>query len=194
MKENYCKETTPCPPIPDGYETSMAYLTSLVCMGAKEKLGNYSAEEVSNRVCLELDIIEKKGWADQFLFLKDAVDSARKNLDVCLPGPGRNTQACSLVNYLLGITQINPLAFDLPFERFANQALKTSPDIGMEVDSDSYEDFISMMKNKYGDRMASMAMPYKHKDGTITERVSGFLWAFADTDLCKYATISTLAT
>jgi DNA polymerase-3 subunit alpha len=112
------------------------------------------------RVKKELDILEATNLASYFLIIRDIVSYVKsKN---CLPGPGRGSAAGCLVSYLIGITGIDPIKYDLIFERFYNTGRNTStntsmPDIDVDVPIEHREDIINYIKNKYGhDKVSQM--------------------------------------
>ena len=176
-------ESVPRPKLPEGFSDSMSYLRHLVKEGTLKRFGNNLSVEVTARIVCELDVIEKHGWEDYFLFIWDALNSARNNLLMCIPGPGSGSAACSMVNYVIGITQIDPLKFHLPFERFANEVRNQFPDMVIEVDDDSIREFCAMMKGKYDNKMVPLAISRTDRDGKAYEEVSYHLWAIASSDM-----------
>ena len=98
--------------------TPIEYLTSLTQTGLLKRLNNQVPKEYQTRLAYELEIIEKMGFSNYFLVVYDFIKYAKKNH--ILVGPGRGSAAGSLVSYSLGITEIDPLEYDLLFERFLN--------------------------------------------------------------------------
>lgn len=113
-------------------------------------------KEHIERVNKELDVICEMGYEDYFLIVSDYVNYAKNN-DI-LVGPGRGSAAGSLVSYLLGITEVDPLEYDLLFERFLNKERKTMPDIDVDFMDTRREDVVNYMRDKYGNNhVASIA-------------------------------------
>ena len=141
-------------PVPNG-KSAAEYLRSLVLWGLeqREKSGNivydaHNKNEYISRIDYELSVIETMGYCDYFLIVWDYVAFARsKNIPV---GPGRGSGAGSLVAYLLSITDIDPIAFDLLFERFLNPERVSMPDIDMDFCYNRRDEVIEYVKEKYG--------------------------------------------
>lgn len=124
------------------------YLTELSIVGLKKRLNNVVPKEYIDRLKYELNIINKMGFCNYFLVVWDYVKYAKKNN--ILVGPGRGSAASSLVSYTLGITDIDPLKYDLLFERFLNPERITMPDIDIDFDADKRGLVIDYVINKYG--------------------------------------------
>lgn len=125
------------------------YLRSLSFSKAKELYGDPLPNEVSDRLNLELQIIEKREATDLFLFLHEVVTVAQTRLNVYV-GPGRGTSAGSIVNYCLGISKIDPLKYDLLFERFFSPQSASIPYIALDFDSEGREHVIDWIQQEYG--------------------------------------------
>ncbi len=139
-------------PVPPG-ETEVTYLRKLVEAGARERYGDQ--HQVSERVEYELKIIEDMGFPAYFLIVWDLIRYAREN--GIRVGPGRGSAAGSIVSYCLRITDIDPLAYGLIFERFLNPGRKQMPDIDMDFDERYRSDVIRYAAEKYGqDRVAQI--------------------------------------
>jgi DNA polymerase-3 subunit alpha len=109
---------------------------------------NVSTEKVKERLDMELEVINRLGFPGYFLICWDFVKYAKDN---GIPvGPGRGSGAGSIVSYLLGITEIDPLKYDLLFERFLNPARKTLPDLDIDFADDGRDKVIDYVKEKYG--------------------------------------------
>lgn len=133
------------------------YLTDLCITGLKKRLnGNVSLKYVE-RLKYELSIISKLNFCNYFLVVWDYVKYAKKN--GIMVGPGRGSAASSLVSYSLGITDIDPLKYDLLFERFLNPNRVTMPDIDIDFDAEKRDEVIKYVEEKYG---------RKHVSGIIT--------------------------
>lgn len=105
-------------------------------------------QEYKDRLKHELSIIEKMGFANYFLVVWDYVQFAKNNH--ILVGPGRGSAAGSLVSFLLGITEVDPIAYDLVFERFLNPERETMPDIDIDFQDNRRDEVIEYLFNKYG--------------------------------------------
>ena len=135
-----------CPNNMDSY----TYLKELVKNGLKEKFGNTVAKAYVDRLKYELDIINKMGFCNYFLVVRDYVMFAKEN--GIMVGPGRGSAAGSLVSYLLGITTIDPIKYDLLFERFLNPERISMPDIDIDFEYTRREEVITYCINKYGSK------------------------------------------
>ncbi len=140
-------------PVPEG-TTPESYLEELVWKKSQERLGQAS-EEAINRLRFELEVINKMGFAGYFLIVHDLVQWAkRRGIRV---GPGRGSAAGSLVSYVLGITDIDPLRYGLLFERFLNPERITMPDIDIDFCFEKRDQVINYVIEKYGsDRVAQI--------------------------------------
>lgn len=135
-------------PIFDDSKDSKSYLYSLAFLGLKKRLNNVLEEKYVSRLKYELDVIDKMGFNDYFLIVYDYVKYAKKNN--ILVGPGRGSAAGALVSYCLGITNIDPLKYNLLFERFLNKDRVTMPDIDIDFEDIRREDMISYVRGRYG--------------------------------------------
>lgn len=134
--------------IPIYKENSTEFLRALAKKGLEKRLNNNVPEEYKKRLTYELDVIEKMNYVNYFLIVYDFILFSKKNN--ILVGPGRGSGAASLVNYSLGIINIDPLKYDLIFERFLNPDRITMPDIDIDFDSLKREEVIEYVSNKYG--------------------------------------------
>lgn len=149
-----------CPP---GYDDA-EYLRQLCREGWKEKIANHVDKELHpkyvDRIKYELDVLQGADLSSYFLIVRDIVDHVRKHN--WLPGPGRGSAAGCLVSYLIGITSIDPIKYDLLFDRFYNAGRNTAdhismPDIDVDVPIDKREDIIEYIKARYGkDKVSQM--------------------------------------
>ncbi|MCK9222071.1 MAG: DNA polymerase III subunit alpha [Limnochordia bacterium] len=138
---------------PKGQSTP-AYLRELALTGAKKRYPVVN-EPISQRLEHELGIIEQMGYSAYFLIVADFVNFAKSQ--GILVGPGRGSAASSLVAYCLGITNIDPLEYNLVFERFLNPERVTMPDIDIDFADDRREEVIEYVKEKYGaDKVAQI--------------------------------------
>ena len=129
-------------------ENSYEYLCNLCKKGLSRRLNNHVTEEYSSRLKMELDVINNMGFVDYFLIVYDYVKYAKKNN--ILVGPGRGSAAGSLVSYCLGITNVDPIEYDLLFERFLNPDRITMPDIDIDFEYTKRDQVINYVKTRYG--------------------------------------------
>lgn len=125
------------------------YLENLCFAKAKQIYGDCLPKEVSDRLKYELKIIKHRGASGYFLFLQDVVNAVQSELGIWI-GPGRGSAAGCLVCYCLGITKIDPLKFDLLFERFLNPDGIMFPDIDIDTENEGRERIMSWLEQKYG--------------------------------------------
>lgn len=124
------------------------YLALLAYQGAKKRYGDPLNEETSERINFELHIMKTMGFPGYFLIVQDYIRAAREELDVSV-GPGRGSAAGSAVAYCLGITQIDPIKYDLLFERFLNPDRISLPDIDVDFDDDGRGRVLNWVTQKY---------------------------------------------
>ena len=130
----------------DAYE----YLKYLCNKGLRRRLHDQVTEEYQQRLDYELSVIKEMDFCNYFLIVWDYVKYAKQNN--ILVGPGRGSAAGSLVSYTLGIIDIDPIKYDLLFERFLNPERITMPDIDVDFDSEKRQDVINYVINKYGEK------------------------------------------
>ena len=135
-------------PIPDGFEGMDEYLRHLTFERAKKRYGAPLPQKVVNRLNHELGIIADEGYSGYFLIVQDFTEAARE-LDVRV-GPGRGSAAGSCVSYCLGITDVDPIEYNLLFERFLNPERVSMPDIDIDFDDRGRERVIDYVVEKYG--------------------------------------------
>lgn len=128
--------------------SSKSLLEQLSYMGLKKRLNGKIVEEYIKRLDYELKVISNMGYDDYFLIVYDFIKYAKQN--GIMVGPGRGSAAGSLVSYCLGITNVDPIRFDLLFERFLNPERISMPDIDVDFADDRRNDVITYVKNKYG--------------------------------------------
>ena len=133
--------------VPDGL-TSWEYLNKL-CYEGLEQRYHPVTEELKKRLNYELSTIKNMGYVDYFLIVWDFIKYARDN-DIMV-GPGRGSAAGSLVAYTLGITQLDPIRYDLLFERFLNPERVSMPDIDVDFCFERRQEVIDYVRRKYGD-------------------------------------------
>ncbi|MDE6355055.1 MAG: DNA polymerase III subunit alpha [Prevotella sp.] len=125
------------------------YLSKLAYDGARKLYGDPLSDEVKERVNFELHIMKTMGFPGYFLIVQDFINSAREELGVMV-GPGRGSAAGSVVAYCLGITKIDPIKYDLLFERFLNPDRISLPDIDTDFDDDGRGRVLEWVEDKYG--------------------------------------------
>ena len=134
-----------------------AYLKHITYVGAKERYGEIS-EDIKSRLDFELSVIEKTGYPGYFLIVEDFIRAAR-NMDVSV-GPGRGSAAGSAVAYCLGITNIDPIKYDLLFERFLNPDRVSMPDIDIDFDDEGRSRVMDYVIKKYGSNQVAQIITY----------------------------------
>ncbi len=134
-------------PLPDGFTDNDDYLRYLTYEGAKRRWGTPTKEQCE-RLDFELDTIKNMGFPGYFLIVQDFIQAGRdRGVSI---GPGRGSAAGSAVAYCLGITQLDPLKYDLLFERFLNPDRISLPDIDIDFDDDGRADVLKYVTDKYG--------------------------------------------
>ena len=153
------------------------YLAKLAYEGAHRIYGEELSKEVDDRIRFELHIMKTMGFPGYFLIVQDFINSARDELGVMV-GPGRGSAAGSVVAYCLGITKIDPLKYDLLFERFLNPDRISLPDIDTDFDDDGRGRVLKWVEDKYGHEncahiitYATMATKNSLKDVARVEKV-----------------------
>ncbi|OXZ27056.1 DNA polymerase III subunit alpha [Finegoldia magna] len=150
--------------IPDGF-TNSSYLKKLVFDGLEKRFANDDKlEEAKERCEYELSVIEKMGYVDYFLIVWDFIRFA-KSQDIPV-GPGRGSAAGSIISYCLEITDINPLDYNLIFERFLNPERVSMPDIDIDFCYERREEVIDYVVNKYGEDKVAQIVTF----GTMAAR------------------------
>ena len=144
-------------PLPEGFTDNDDYLRYLVYEGAKKRWGELTEEHIE-RVDFELNTIKNMGFPGYFLIVQDFIQAAR-DLGVSV-GPGRGSAAGSAVAYCLGITQIDPIKYDLLFERFLNPDRISLPDIDIDFDDDGRASVLKYVTQKYGEEKVAHIITY----------------------------------
>ena len=143
------------------------YLAKLAYEGAKRRYGEHLSEEVAERMKFELYIMKTMGFPGYFLIVQDFINAARHELGVSV-GPGRGSAAGSAVAYCLGITQIDPIKYDLLFERFLNPDRISLPDIDVDFDDDGRGKVLNWVTQKYGQEKVAHIITY----GTMATKLA----------------------
>jgi len=151
--------------VPEGY-TDVTYLRHLTKTGLKKRYSDNHTQQHIDRMEYELGIIEKTGYSSYFLIVQDFVNWAKDNGIVV--GPGRGSAAGSFVSYLVGITNIDPIKYNLLFERFLNPERVSMPDVDMDFADDHRDDVLNYVRQKYGDDHVAQIITF----GTMAARAA----------------------
>lgn len=135
------------------------YLAKLAHDGAKQLYGDPIPEDVEKAITFELHVMKTMGFPGYFLIVQDFINAARNELNVMV-GPGRGSAAGSVVAYCLGITRIDPLKYDLLFERFLNPDRVNLPDIDTDFDDDGRGRVLQWVMDKYGEENCAHIITY----------------------------------
>lgn len=149
-------------PIPLEFENESAYLRKLTYDGAKKKYGEIT-KEVEQRIEYELKVIDNTGYPGYFLIIHDLMQTARER--GVYFGPGRGSAVGSIVAYCLNITTIDPLKFDLLFERFLNPERVSMPDIDIDIQDSKRHIVMDIIFEKYGKERVSQIITYSKLGG-----------------------------
>jgi DNA polymerase III subunit alpha len=145
---DFGKPQLPNFPVPEGFASDGAYLEHLTFAGARERWGDQLPDEVVERLAYELRVIEDMGFSSYFLIVWDLIAHARRS--GIRVGPGRGSAAGCAVAYSLRITDLDPIRYDLLFERFLNPSRISMPDIDMDFDSRFRDEMIRYAAERYG--------------------------------------------
>jgi DNA polymerase III subunit alpha len=151
--------------VPPEFATQDAYLEHLTWTGAKERYNEMTAE-IEERIRFELFTIKTMGFAGYFLIVSDFIRAGRQ-MNVFI-GPGRGSAAGSVVAYCIGITNIDPIKYNLLFERFLNPDRKSMPDIDTDFDDEGRQKVIDYVVEKYGKEQVAQIITY----GTMAAKMS----------------------
>ncbi|MDP1883980.1 MAG: DNA polymerase III subunit alpha, partial [Candidatus Moranbacteria bacterium] len=151
--------------VPEGF-TAQTYLEKMCEDGLQKRFDGDITSEHRKRMAYELDIIEKTGYASYFLIVQDFVNWA-KNEGIVV-GPGRGSAAGSFVSYLVGITNIDPIKYDLLFERFLNPERVSMPDVDMDFADNRRDDVLQYVRRKYGNDHVAQIITF----GTMAARAA----------------------
>jgi len=166
---------------PNG-QTPEEYLKELCYKGIEKRFGKDPTKEVGERLEYELSVINQTGFASYFLIVQDFVNWAKSNRIVV--GPGRGSAGGSLVAYLVGITNIDPLKYNLLFERFLNPARISMPDIDLDFTDRRRDEVIRYVSEKYGKNRVAQIITF----GTMAARAAvrdvgralGYVYSYCD--------------
>jgi DNA polymerase-3 subunit alpha len=153
-------------PRPEGYRSDDEFLIELARQGAERRYGSPLPPAVEERLKYELDVITKTGYSGYFLIVHDFIRAAKeRGIPV---GPGRGSVAGSLVAYALGITNVDPLRFDLLFERFLNPERISMPDIDVDFCFERRGEVIEYVRERYGRESVGQIITF----GTLKARAA----------------------
>ncbi len=175
--------------VPDGY-TNESYLAHLVRKGAQERYGSVSGE-VAERIDYELGIINSMGFTNYFLVVWDFVKFARDN--GILVGPGRGSAAGSIIVYSLGVTALDPLKYNLIFERFLNPSRISMPDIDIDFADDRRQEVIEYVVRKYGSDRVAQIVTFGTLASKASVRDSGKAMGFTQPEIDRVAKLIPVA-
>lgn len=178
------RTTLPHFPHPEN-DDSDAYLRRLLDRRLGEKTDGSAA--YTERLEYEFDVIRRMGYSDYFLIVSDAVNYAKNN-DIYV-GPGRGSSSASLVSFLLNITEVDPLKYNLLFERFLNPARVTMPDIDIDFEDTNRDKVVSYLIEKYGQMNVSNIITYGTLSAKMAARDVGRVLKFSDEELKYIANI-----
>ncbi len=169
-------------PLPEGFTSDSDYLEHLTFQGARARWGEDLADDVVERLAFELKVISDMGFSSYFLIVWDLIDHARQaGIRV---GPGRGSAAGCAVAYSLRITDLDPIRYDLLFERFLNPSRISMPDIDMDFDSRFRDEMIRYAAERYGrDHVAQIVTFSQIKARAAVRdaaRVLGYPYAMGD--------------
>ncbi len=176
------KNKLPVYPLPEGYQCPFEYLQMLARKGLQRRFGDAPAQEILDRLAYELDVIKETGFSGYFLIVADFVNWAKDR--GIFVGPGRGSAAGSLLSYLLNITNIDPLKYDLLFERFLNPARISMPDIDLDFADARRGEVLKYVAERYGQDHVAQIITF----GTMAARGSirdagralGYTYDFCD--------------
>ena len=166
MSFSFGKYHLPEFPLPAPYTDSLVYLKELCYKGFIERYGAAEQPEKRKQLDYEIDMIARMGFTDYFLIVSDFVSFA-KNADIPV-GPGRGSAAGSMVSYCLHITDIDPLKYNLYFERFLNPERVSMPDIDMDFGDTRRGEVVDYVRRKYGDDRVAQIVTF----GTMAARAA----------------------
>jgi len=166
--EEYELNSNPIMPIfkiPEAFENEDEYLRHLTYEGAKERYGTID-DKLRERIDFELNTVKRMGFPGYFLIVQDFIAAARE-MGVSV-GPGRGSAAGSAVAYCLKITDIDPIKYDLLFERFLNPDRISMPDIDIDFDEDGRDSVLKWVVNKYGHEVVAQIITF----GTMAAKMA----------------------
>lgn len=173
----------PSPRLPEGVD-SMAHLAAVAEKGVRERLGKFD-EKSAERLQYELDVIQKTGYSDYFLLVQEFTTYARDN---GIAYGARGSAAASLVSYGLGITDVDPIEYDLTFERFLNPERVSMPDIDMDFEDERRDEVIKYVVERFGQEQVAQIITFGTMGAKAAIKDAGRVLGYApiETDkICK---------
>ncbi|MBL8060562.1 MAG: DNA polymerase III subunit alpha [Chthonomonas sp.] len=173
----------PSPMLPEGVD-SMAHLSTKAELGVRERLDKFD-EKAAERLQYELDVIQKTGYSDYFLLVQEFTTYAREN---GIAYGARGSAAASLVSYGLGITDVDPLEYDLTFERFLNPERVSMPDIDMDFEDERRDEVIKYVVDRFGQEQVAQIITFGTMGAKAAVKDAGRVLGYApiETDkICK---------
>lgn len=172
----------PAFPLPEGTDSEDDYLRDLTLTGAKKRWGSNLSDEIADRLSYELKVISDMGFSAYFLIVWDLVRYAKEH--GIRVGPGRGSAAGSAVSYCLDITDLDPIRYDLLFERFLNPGRRQMPDIDIDFDSRYRDELIRYLSDFYGREQVAQIITFariKARQAVRdSARVLGFPYGLGD--------------
>ena len=172
----------PAFPLPEGMDSEDDYLSDLTLKGAKKRWGPSFSDEIADRLSYELRVISDMGFSAYFLIVWDLVRYAKEH--GIRVGPGRGSAAGSAVSYCLDITDLDPIRYDLLFERFLNPGRRQMPDIDIDFDSRYRDELIRYLSDFYGREQVAQIITFariKARQAVRdSARVLGFPYGLGD--------------
>uniref|UniRef100_UPI002384D893 DNA polymerase III subunit alpha n=1 Tax=Candidatus Palauibacter scopulicola TaxID=3056741 RepID=UPI002384D893 len=172
-------------PLPDRFSEPMEMLRHEATAGAKSRYGDPLPDEVRRRLDYELGVIENTGYAGYLLIVWDFIVAARER-DIPV-GPGRGSAAGSIICYALGITDVDPLEFDLLFERFLNPERVSMPDIDIDFCYERRGEVIDYVREKYGQASVGQIITFGTMKARAVIRDVGRVLGFSPSDTDRLA-------
>jgi len=158
-------------PLPEGIKDSFEYLSTLAKQGLEKRFGSNPDSLFIERLNYELKVIKQTGFSGYFLIVQDFVNWAKsKGISV---GPGRGSAAGSLLAYVLNITNIDPIHYNLLFERFLNPHRPSPPDIDMDFADDRRDEVIEYVTHKYGEDKVAQIITFGTMEARAAVRDAG---------------------
>ncbi|MDX1576986.1 MAG: DNA polymerase III subunit alpha [Gemmatimonadota bacterium] len=179
------KVLLPTFPLPERFDDPMAMLRHEATEGAKARYGDPLPEDVAERLSYELGVIERTGYAGYLLIVWDFIEAARER-DIPV-GPGRGSAAGSIICYALRITEVDPLEFDLLFERFLNPDRNEMPDIDIDFCYERRGEVIDYVREKYGRESVGQIITFGTMKARAVVRDVGRVLGFSPSDTDRLA-------
>lgn len=183
FKPPYDKVLIPSYDVPPGYDEN-SYIEHLCIEGLKNRYSQVT-QEIEERLRYELDLIRKTGFAPFFLYARDIVQFSRsRNIRV---GPGRGSSAGSLVAYLIGITNIDPIKHGLVFERFLNPERVSPPDFDLDFDAERRDEVVKYICDRFGPERVAQIITFNRMTARAVIRDVGRALGFPLSEVDKIA-------